>query len=376
MEFPFYSDYIIDDSNIWCGRIIVVGCDNIHRYFDPCDFINDCFRTPEIDRCNMVVDTPTQSAIPGAFPWAILAVNSQWNCLEYVDICTMLADCWFVDEKVLASPDDQTPGTLIQKLVSCDTWVKINIIEIPWIDAKVQLCLDQITPADIDRNFPNCTGTVKFNASWFIFDCDDDSGNWLRGQRYASTDVVINQAANLIKRYLISSLPIAPSTTGFTLAPDVDVYYGNPAMNSGVWAIYITKTAMYKVWCKGNAKINNWVQALRLFVVARPNTKEIVCDAKFGWGGNWPLTPLLPDTRTEWYFEFHADNLVKLNAWDYLFLAARVDSNTAWGVAAQVTRQRSVLWLDSTGTPVIQSNPNPWLTFWVTWYSDSVYSAN
>lgn len=371
---PFYWNYDINTDNIDCWRIIVVWCDGLHSYVDPCQVLEECFRVPEIDWCNMVVGTPTQSAVPWAQPGYLLWVNPQWNCLEWYDPCQLLNACGFDDRLVAASPNDQTPGTLLQKLVSCNTGVKINITEVPGIDAKVRLCLDTIKPSDIDWQFPNCPSggwVVRFNNSGFVFDCDDPSALW--AQRYTSQDVTITYTlwVQNIRWFLITSAVI--TQPWFITAGDMDIFQGNPAMSAWIWAIQITRTGMYNVWIKGNARINNGVQALRLFLWTS-NSKTILCDAKFG-AQAWPDRPLLPDNNTTWYYELHAQNLVRLNVWDVVVLWGRIDANAGTWVDPNVILARSALKLSSAGTPEQMANPEPGLTFGVSFHSATVHNA-
>lgn len=142
----FYNGYQIDDSQIGCGKIIAVDCDNLHYYVNPYDLIEACVaQLPNqlskqciVDFFNTTIDT-----IPAGY---VLRVNGS-HCLEAVPLS--IND---TDELVAISATD-TPGYLGAKVVGCVNGNReITVAPIgPMGNQQLRICIDP--PANY-KDFP------------------------------------------------------------------------------------------------------------------------------------------------------------------------------------------------------------------------------
>lgn len=359
----FYGPYDIIDDNIWCWKIIIVRCDNIHEYIDPCELINRCnIQIDPIDWCTMIPwISDTQPGIPWANAGYILGVNATGDCVQRYDPCSLLWLCWFQDIHVKVSDGDTVSGTLINKVISCDpSKLTISILN-AGADEKLLIC--PIFPTtfvgltDVPDTYPDCTSInangwfVMFdNGGWVSFDCDRRS---LWAARYLVGNVLISPIPiNSQVVYAFSDLPTYPQVSAM---PD---FRWNPIMDAWSWWMQATQPGMYFVRFSVQFRVNQGIQAIRFFLVT-DNNKKIISDQKDGWQASPSFTPLIDSTRSEWYFTQSDINHVWLDAGDRVSLAMRVDTNSGNDIPWEVTVFRSVLGWGTYDDPSEIANPIP-----------------
>lgn len=346
-------------------------------YVNPCQIFQDCIgERPAINYCSLIPwIVQWQPWVAWALPWYILWVNASWSCVERKNPCSLLNLCWVEDVNVKVTNNDTTTWKLFDKIVSCWPDLTISVLNPGW-DEKLELCVSAGCKVftcldDVPDVYPACDGYVRFNNDQVYFECNTA---WLRGERYAWSNIVIPQDANTIQFHW------SPGSSWDLPDIPLSIYQWNPTMNGWAnWEIIITKTWMYNVWIKGSAQVNEWVQAMRVVLVTT-NSKQVLADAKWWWA-NAPVWPLLPANawwgqRPQWFYEFYAHNLVRLNAWDIISYAIRIDSNAGNWIPASVTLFRSVLgdWVLS--SPIEVPDPMWWMTFWCSFYSTDVFNAS
>lgn len=420
MLHPFYADYLIDDQNLWCGRIIAVQCDWTHVYIDPCEILLDCFDGwPEIDWCDMTNSTtdPDQPWVQWANAWNVLRVTNDGSCVEFVPPEVAFP---FEDIRVKVSENDTTSDFLIEKLVSCDPTVLSIVERNDGGEEFIEFCVNvpdsfldlDDTPSDYScrdisyqSSVPDNRGFVMFNINGVEFECD---GRQLWWSWYRTNDITIEYPTQHINNYPWWSEPYFEffgefSTSFPTYSPPalMDIYEWNPDMNGWNGRIVIPRTWMYKIEAHWQAVVNWWYDALRLLIVAVWDAwaKTIIADDKFGWDSFSSMVNLaMPDCNNA-YVSFQPNNLVRLDAWTELVLWCRssvyIDydnilyardtigntniSLTEADWTSRVTFFRSSLvwwiwpWFPDNWQDVW--NPFSWLTFRVSYYWPYLYNA-
>lgn len=383
MLYDFYNWYQIDDSAIWCWKIIAVDCNNLHYYVNPCDLIEDCLlQIPQqltkqciVDFFNTTIDT-----IPAGY---VLRVD--WShCVEAVPLS--FSD---TDELVAVSATD-TPGYLWAKLVGCTLWgwrwITVTPIG-PMGNEQLQICMSYDPHVVIVPTIPGCDGAyLRGNMDWTTYrDCGSGWNDSLRATLYTSNNIAITPPTNKYKAYFFANNVVRPGLWTIAGAGPMNIYRGNPSMK-WTWLnsskILITKSGMYDIRMKWEAIINRWVARVRLFV-AWTVSENIFLDSKF-----WPETErtgtpsqCMPYQYLDWAtprwiddvtYTFNWHNMVYLTQGEILAMWCKIDSRYCNGVSPSVNRQDSVYDLGEVNpgwsTSEI-SKIGSWLTFWVRYSS-------
>lgn len=109
--YPFYDKYRIDDSNIWCHRVIYADCDGIHKYKTICELVKECTLDQLKNPC--IVDFLNSDLSKKSGQYVKVWPN---GCFT-----TDIPECPCDDKKVGATNQDNNPWPLIDKLIgNCD----------------------------------------------------------------------------------------------------------------------------------------------------------------------------------------------------------------------------------------------------------------
>ena len=179
MIFPFYHNdskaYTIDDANYDCWRIIVSDCNWSHKYATLCELVADCPEMKQLTRPCIVDALNNLSTLPNTNSlnpkkWFLRVTTD--GCLEVADPC--ICNDW--DRYVAATPDDNDPGTLDQKVRwSCSTdWLYCIDIEEAWPQLLVW------RPSGPHGPFinPSMPTTECDNGSYYVKLKKSNSGDW------------------------------------------------------------------------------------------------------------------------------------------------------------------------------------------------------
>jgi len=370
---PFYGAYQIDTSQMDCWKVIFVRCDWVHEYKSVCDLFAECdFERPEINRCRMIPGiNPNQPGIPSAHHWYVLRVNQAWTCVEFVDPTTVFLN---VDEMVKASAADPTAWYLDAKVTSSDWSIDINLIA-GWT------MLDFTANFPVIPTIPDPTSACVYGAYMMSIGgvyqlvCDNSA---LYASRYLTndTDLAIpgwNLPNSIIYKQIVC--------TEFQWCPSMSyTFAGNPPITG----IQIVTSGMYHVWFNAWAYIDASVGKIR-FMLRSTNTgdapnKKLLLNAK-AWVGNAENISIVDTARweTHQHLSMSEHGLMRLNAWDYITMVMRVDSNQL--AAGTVTVE---WWGLIESDPVWWSNRAPagtmalkycWTTFWVARHSPTKHNS-
>lgn len=376
----FYNGYQIDDSQIGCGKIIAVDCDNLHYYVNPCDLIEACVaQLPSqlskqciVDFFNTTIDT-----IPAGY---VLRVNGS-HCLEAVPLS--IND---TDELVGISATD-TPGYLWNKIVWCSNGGRdITVTPIgPMGNQQLRICIDP--PAHV-KEFPGdpiCDWAyLRGNDDGTLYrDCGWGGNDSYRAVRYTTSDITPLLSTNIYKSYFFTN-SLDRWGQQLSTAGNMDVFEGNPDMDwtgSYEWMIRVPKNWMYEIRMKGEAVINNWVSRVRLFLGIPASTNpKILIDSKrgpevaFAWSfQNFPYQSNAgTDGIESMTATFNGQRLVYLEAGQYIAMWCKIDSRYCDGVTPAVTWKHTVyeLYDCDPGQSVAEvSYTWPGLSFWIKRYS-------
>ena len=185
--YDFYHDYQINDDDIDCGRIIQVGCDGEHYYINPCDLLAECGYEPFIisdHRCEMVTDL-------GLNPGEILRVNATGDCIESVDINTLVNPAIF-DYKVKVSAGD-IPDYLNQQIIG----ISPILVDFPGGDV-VRIRFDPTAIPTLPTPPTDCHAVLasQEGSSNYAWECTADNF-W--ASRYVQNDFALTPVANTIE---------------------------------------------------------------------------------------------------------------------------------------------------------------------------------
>lgn len=133
MIFPFYQNqnksYTIDDTNIWCERVIVSTCDNSHKYVSLCELLEDCPGVKQLTRpciVNALNDLTTLNGYANTDPDKRFLRVTANGCLEVASPCV----CDTGDRKVAASEWDTNPWPLTEKVKGSCSYDGLYCIDI------------------------------------------------------------------------------------------------------------------------------------------------------------------------------------------------------------------------------------------------------
>ena len=347
----FYWSYMIDPTDIACGKVIYVRCDWVHEYKNVCELFDLCnFDWPEINWCSMIPGiNANQPWIPNPHPGRILWVNWTNSCVERLDPTNLFA-C--ADELVKASSTDPTAGYLEDKLGSSDWSVIINLLA-GWsiIDLTVNL---PNTPTIPDPTNACANGSFLMASGWaYGLVCDHSD---LYCTKYLPADTSFSITANTVAYPLINWF----------------VAQWNAAMVISWWSpvtdgIKITESGMYRVWMNVWVKIDPSVNAIR-FMIRCKNPSEVnktlllnAKDAVYPTG-----TAIVRAPETFKGISMSETGLYRLDAWSILTMVCRVDSDNLPAGTIVVEWQWIIEWTRwSTGQV---ATTYCWTQFWVCRY--------
>jgi len=339
--YDFYNWYTIDDNNINCWRIIVADCDGNHHYESICDLINLCTTHSQQLESDCVVDFLNNLDQEQA--WYFLRVDSS-HCLEAVELTIPMETC-----VVKASNDDGTCWYLIEKIRPA--WC-INIsLEWPASDRYLEI---------------SCTGPTNITdlwdvSGWIYWPCDNATNAFIRKVMTVQTSNNTIQSECEYKwmwsLYLwwdidITNPELLPNqsvshrlvwwldkyewdnwlTRSKSVGASVKIRWG--WAGNAVTSFKVPANWVYRIWIKGNIRVNPWVQALRLYVVSDNHNIHWCVDCKFGAGNN-PLQPMTWNYNetlnedSDTYVNMWWDTQVYLTEWTAIALWMAVDC-AAW----------------------------------------------
>jgi len=328
----FYNWYDIDDSAIWCGKVITVDCDNLHHYMNLCDLIEECVADLPHDITKECIRTFFNTTIDSLPIWYFLRIDAQ-HCLEAVNITTLL-QC--TDIYVKTNAQDATAGYLASKFLSwtdgCFSTLVVPYGPANWQKLKVEVLYPDSPFLCGLPALPSCDGAnVLMDMDWTIhYDCGDNQNRYRAQLHLTTDDITINPDAWAFKAYAF------PQLWGATWEASM--------ITPTPWAITIPKTGMYEVRMKGEAKISNGVSRVRLTVISNNATRPIVIDSKFGWETlGWSVSPICHANEKRVTYTFTGFWLFKFNAWESIVLACKIDTRNiwAWAEAPQVIRRKT-----------------------------------
>ena len=182
MKYDFYNWYTIDDSNIWCDRVITATCTESwsdmpnHVYKSICELIADCPAIRQLEK-DCVVDFFNEDWSRQYNPKVpkYLKLNSNW-CLEWAAV-----DCPCEDEKVKAMACDDEPWYLIEKItwwVSSNWEYRINVEK----DSCSRISIIPDWPVNeyiLEKNFPQTwSWDIKYKNWKIVYIPDLDPEVW------------------------------------------------------------------------------------------------------------------------------------------------------------------------------------------------------
>lgn len=182
MKQTYYWNYTIDDSNIWCWKIITVECPESwsdmpnHVYKSICELIADCPAIRQLEK-DCVVDFFNEDWSRQYNPKVpkYLKLNSSW-CIEWSPV-----DCPCEDEKVKAMACDNKAWYLIDKLIwhTSDDWLYSIKVEKDSCSAVWLTPTWPDNPYTREKNFPTTwTWDIKYKNWKIIYEPSLDPETW------------------------------------------------------------------------------------------------------------------------------------------------------------------------------------------------------
>lgn len=182
MKYDFYNWYNIDDSDIWCDKVIVSQCPESwsdmpnHVYKSICELIADCPAIRQLEK-DCVVDFFNEDWSNQYNPKVpkYLKLNSSW-CLEWSPV-----DCPCEDEKVKAMACDNEAWYLIDKLIwhTSNDWLYSIEVEKDSCSAVWLTPTWPNNPYTREKNFPTTwTWDIKYKNWKIIYEPSLDPETW------------------------------------------------------------------------------------------------------------------------------------------------------------------------------------------------------
>lgn len=338
---PFYSNYTIDDSWIWCEKVIVSKCDvpwswmPNHEYKSICELIADCPSVRQLTN-DCIVDffNSDWSKVYDTTVQKFLKLKSNW-CLEWAPV---VCPCW--DELVWATKDDPNPWYLVDKIVWDENWPYKITISPKWSSTLVAT---PFWPNNIFTNFKD----------WDIAECGKtDIWATLRIRNWQLETVCNDEISHSYAKWVFSwGSCIIPTwqhidiyvtnTNDHWAAPYVFEWNASlettPDVKAGSW-IYLfelTQPWIYVVNC--NSTVRNiteaWLQAIRWWLLVRQFQDDWTYKAVEFWDFKYDSR-----TYTNYVNDFAPDefNNDYLN-WERNLELAIMSFNTTYTIAVSET---------------------------------------
>lgn len=193
-------------------------------------------------------------------------------------------DVWDIkakDNKVWACPDDETPWTLIEKIITKPwSWLSIAAVWCPWQNGKVQL--------DFDPDVIDCPDEKVAVASWctarYLADAITIDSDYIQKSvsncrllitdkepskiYYAKMVLAQNRTWNVSSRQTEWQNAAwwwwvwKPVSTG--KSQDARASFNRNCVIRDFWGIEIKRKWLYHVWFSGSMEVNYWIHAFRL----------------------------------------------------------------------------------------------------------------
>ena len=345
-SYNLYHTYNVDDSNIWCGQILVSNCNWDHVYMNPCDLLQTCdLQFPRQLTSQCVADFLNNLDTQTAGHYVRISSN---NCLEAVPIsvppsgwCTVGVD----------ATDDEC-GYLVDKII-WDGDITITPIW-PGDNRKLEISYTWPTSlsdlADVSQSlYSACdNGTNAFLRSILKV---NNTNDWIESECvykpvwsiYAEWNINISSSnilKNEIKHFFLWGLSNFWADNWMVITATVPPTW--VIIWSSITWLKATKDWIRKVSMKGNVRVNAGIQAFRVYVYCSDNSLNGCVDSKF-WASDNPKQPLVrrydqPLTNETYaYFNIWWECLVYANEWDIFSLMLAVDSNAGTDISPLMT---------------------------------------
>lgn len=329
----FYNGYDIDDSNIWCGRIIQVGCDNIHRYVDPCEVLRECFENYDRGVTNTCVQEFFNTDIFSTPVWHVLTVGAD-GCISAVNPNTI-----FNDTDVLVAVDDEDNG-----------WYLFD---------KLKVCID--SDISITKKWPIGSKYLELCYVWYknFIDLDDTPDNYWNDNPYQYIKVspsnkvyYSDEKPYLCERTMDSEKIFLHNYTSPGWPQNSKYFFQNIwftgyntndttmvfTTNWYHW-IRIPKTWRYKLYMNYSADVYHGIESFRYFIrkltaTSTSSTNTILLDMDI-WEANRSLA--FPQSVYDWSIA-ELENKIQCSGWknrivwlednEYIMPGIRISTNT------------------------------------------------
>lgn len=302
---PFYGEYTIDTWTMGCDTVIVSECSWNHRYANICDLVSACL-------------PPSWCSLPDCVVNFLNTLDTQQTGY-YLSIspskCLQAVPAPVSDTDYRVSVDSiDTPGYLVDKIKSCGNITitpagpaGARYLELCAVNTWTFLWLTDI-PDNIYAGCVSLESSNSFIASHIVVNQTHDGLTTYcetkpMGRLFLSGDVQIEKTglANLAWwtrqdkqiHWFIGNLGIARYDTGcFLNYPTVSSSLKPVDWSPTVPSLRVSQSGVRRFSFKGNAKINMWVQAFRIYIASNLPKLHGCVDSKF-WAGPNPKVPMV-----------------------------------------------------------------------------------
>lgn len=263
-----WSNIIIDDSNIWCNRVLAVRCDGVHYYVDPCSL------------CNPITqEAPTfwwlSDVIWPCIPNGIIVANADCTGVTVKNISWLTSQISWLDTKVKVNALDPFAWYLSQKIISTDG--SVQVLTDPtnsFINLKVPptRSLDELF--DGPMNYSSCAGWLSnTNPKFLQVNFDGNGWDWycipktFHAEAWSNISYEVTQSAELDEAYFVALNQTWEGDLDGSASPYIDTTVLIDGTNRPSHWIEIPETWRYQINAWANCIINKYVHGIRFAVL-------------------------------------------------------------------------------------------------------------
>jgi len=336
-------------------------------------------------------------------PNKLLGTDSSCGWVVLLDPCAVVQNCGIEDIKVKASPSDNTPWFLIDKLGICPSSSAYFTLTSNgnFADEKLLLCLTNpattlIATTDWPWSRPTCTvwlgrpllvGNAESPTGWDALCPSQRAIGKIRLNSSYQQGVTNNDTSFFIPNGTWTFTWVGMATASFSFS-----WCSGSCLNTGTnCGLVAPRTWRYMVGMKGCANVWQWVHTVR-FQTAIVNTSSIiqdppVLDDRFEWpvfrdasfedsyaNTAFDATRTAPFFRANmvrwlfWYW-FWQSEPVFLNAWEAIIFIVKYDTWVDWETHT-TTPSIGIHWTADNG---MTNGVWPWTSIWMVELDDTIY---